>query len=96
MTLQDDSDFFSSQGSINSLEEEMVRKECLAAISSALPPRDQLPAQPQWPASSAAASSAAETGADTSGTPSMPVSLSILACLITWALPLCDRRALVR
>ncbi|CAK0744637.1 hypothetical protein CVIRNUC_001563 [Coccomyxa viridis] len=70
---EDDSDFFSSQGSINSLEEEMVRKECLAAISSALPPRDQLPAQPQWLASSAAASSAAETGADTSGTPSMPL-----------------------
>ena len=96
MTLQDDSDFFSSQGSINSLEEEMVRKEYLAAISSALPPRDQLPAQPQWPASSAAASSGAETGADTSSTPSMPVSLSISACLITWAMPFCDRRALVR
>ena len=80
--LQDDSDFFSSQGSINSLEEEMVRKECLAAISSALPPRDQLQAQPHWPASTAAGSSAAEKGTDNSGTTSMPVSLSISPCLI--------------
>ena len=54
----------------------MVRKECLAAISSALPPRDQIPAQPQWPASSAAVSSTAEKGTDVSGIGSMPVSLS--------------------
>ncbi len=53
---QDDSDFFSSQGSINSLDDEIVRKECLSALERSGIPLSQAP--PAWPSNSTSAPAA--------------------------------------
>lgn len=71
---QDDSDFFSSQGSINSLDDEIVRKECLSALERSGIPLSQAP--PAWPSNSSSAPGAlpAPTGTDDSSTIDMLVS----------------------
>ena len=74
LSPQDDSDFFSSQGSINSLDDEIVRKECLSALERSGIPLSQAP--PAWPPTSASApwAPAAQTGSDASSTADMLVS----------------------
>ena len=71
--LQDDSDFFSSQGSINSLDDEIVRKECLSALERSGIPLSQAP--PAWPSNSSSAPGAlpAHMGTDDSSTTDMLV-----------------------
>lgn len=54
---QDDSDFFSSQGSINSLDDQTIRKECMQALDRNAPP--QLTGTTlQWPGTSTSAAPA--------------------------------------
>ena len=71
---QDDSDFFSSQGSINSLDDEIVRKECLSALERSGVPLSQAPAA--WPSTSSSAPGATATpaGGHASSTTDMLVS----------------------
>ena len=76
--LQDDSDFFSSQGSINSLDDEMVRKECLSALERSGIPLSQAPPGWSYNSTSAPAASAPQEGAQDSSTTDMLVRHSIL------------------
>ena len=76
--IQDDSDFFSSQGSINSLDDEMVRKECLSALERSGIPLSQAPPGWSYNSTSAPAASMPQEVAQDSGTTEMLVRHSIL------------------